>query len=190
MLKLDCFIPPDLAIAPAYDFDKLPNLVLREVPLDCNSSFQVWSPRANATLVSEEASLLKRDRLRLAVICTKLIWLLGATCSEEEDYLLSTQQHFDDWDEVVDFASKYGFCPDVIDVIFSPQTIRPLYDSLANQLRHWVIEPPCWEIFFLELKPDGNGCKAEPRSQRLSVLIWTGQPIVKSLAGDSVVKQI
>lgn len=190
MSHLDLFITPDLADAPVYPEKNYPNLLLRNVPLDCNTTFQVWSPKANASLLPQEADLLKRDWLRLAVICTKLIWLLGATCCEEEDYLMAKQQKFDDWDEVVDFASRYNFRPNAIDILFSPQNIRPLYNSRTRQPSHWVVEPPCWEIYFLQLQSQGSYYQAEPRSQDLSVLVWTGKPIIKQTPGNSIVKQI
>jgi len=185
LLKLELFISHELALAPNYSSKKLPNLVLREIPLDCNTSFQVWSPKANAILLPEEVHLLKSDRLRIAVICTKLIWLLGATCSEHEDYFASNQKHFFDWDETLDFVCKYQFKYHAIDVIFSPQTFRPLYHSTWQQPSHWVMEPPCWEIFFLQLKPDRKGFRAEPRDRYLSVIVWTGQPIAKPFPSQS-----
>jgi hypothetical protein len=189
LLKPELFIPNELAIAPKYSRKKSPNLVLREIPLDYNTSFQVWSPKDNAILLAEEANLLKSDRLRLAVICTKLIWLLGATCLEHEDYFAGNQKQFFDWDEVIDFVGKYQFKYNAIDVIFSGQTFRPLYQSFWQQPTHWIVEPPCWEIFFLQLNPDGEGFKAEVRDRYLSVIIWTGQPISKSLPSKSILQQ-
>jgi hypothetical protein len=184
LLKLEFFIPVDLAVAPAYKFGKPPNLVLREIPIDYNTSFQVWSPKADTLLLPEEASLLKRDRLRIAVICTKLIWLLGVNCSEYEDYFAANQKLFYDWDETVDFACRYKFKPNAIDVIFSPHTLRPLYNSLTNDPTHWVMEPPCWEIFFLQVKSCDEGFIAESRNPHLSAIVWTGKPVIKALAGN------
>ncbi len=180
LLSLEHFIPPKLATAPTYAFQKLPNLVLRRIPLDCNTYFEVWSPRSSATLNPDEVSLLKSDRLRLEVICTKLIWLLGATCYESQNYLLESGKQLTDWEEVGDYASRYHFCPDVIDIIYSPQIIRPQYNRVTQQPTHWIIEPPCWEICLLRLKPMENGWIAEERNPELSILVWTGKPIKKA----------
>lgn len=184
---MDRFIPPELAIAPPYSSGKLPNLIRRKVPIDCNTSIQVWSPKANAILLPEEVNVLRSDRLRVEVICSRLVWLLGANCSEHEDYLVANEKLIHHWEDIVYFACKYGFRPHVIDLLFSPPIIRPLYTPLAKSPRtqfanaptHWVMEPACWEIFFLELKPVEGGFKAEPRTKPLSVIVWTGEPITK-----------
>ena len=174
------FVPPKLAIAPKFPETELPNLLLREVILDRNSSFQVWSPKSNAILNPSEASLLKSDRFRVEAICTRLVSLLGATCSENEEYLLSNQKLIDNWEDVKYFASKYNFKPNAIDVLFSSQSIRPLETSVINNSLQWVVEPACWEIFFLELQPASQGFQAVPRLQNyLSVIVWTGQPTIK-----------
>jgi hypothetical protein len=181
--ELNKFISPDLAIAPTFKFNSL-NLFLREVKLDYNSSFQVWSPKSNAILLPEEVNLLKSDYVRLASICTRLIKLLGASCSEEEDYLLSSQKIIYEWEDVIYFVSKYGFKPNAIDIMFSPQVFRPIEQGGMKRCSLWAIEPSCWEIFFLELKfCINNGFTAEPRNEFLSVMVWTGRPIVKSIPG-------
>ncbi|MEC4985479.1 MAG: hypothetical protein SAK42_15380, partial [Oscillatoria sp. PMC 1076.18] len=151
-----------------------------EVNLDCNSNFQVWSPQTNSVLLPVEASLLQSDRLRVEVICSRLVWLFGATCSEHEDYLTAKQKLLYNWEDIVNFASKYNFRPNALDIVFSPQLIRPVYSHNTKQPTHWVSEPPCWEIFFLQLKSVSGGIVAETRPKSLSIMIWTGQPIVKS----------
>ncbi len=181
LLRLEHFISPDLATAPKYSAKKVPNLVLRRVPLDCNSYFEVWSPRSGAILNREERNLLKQDRLRLEVICTKLTWLLGATCYENEDYLLEQGKKLSDWEQVKYYSCRYHFYPDVIDIIFSPQIVRPQYNNVIQKPTHWIIEPPCWEICLLQLKPVNEGYIAEERSPELSIFVWTGQPIIKSI---------
>jgi hypothetical protein len=170
------FISEKLAIAPNYPEAELPNLLLREVTLDRNSSFEVWSPRSNAVLTSLEADLLRSDRLRIEAICTRLVSLLGATCSEYENHLLSNQKLIYNWEDVAYFAFKYGFKPNVMDVLFSTQTIRQLNLTSKKTASQWVIEPACWEIFFLELTAERDGFIAVPRSQYLSVIVWTGHP--------------
>lgn len=181
LLKREDFIAPDLAIAPRHNGAKLPNLVLRDVFLDCNTTFEVWSPRSDAILSKEEVNFLKHDRLRIEVICTRLVWLLGATCCDEEDYLMASHKLFSDWEEVRDYTTKYGFRPDIWDIMFSPQTIRPLYLGRSQKPSHWVIEPPCWEICPLKFHPSEEGFKTELRSPALSILVWGGQPKIKSI---------
>ncbi len=175
------FIPPRLAIAPSVPETEFPNLLLRKIILDRNTSFEVWSPKSNAILNTCEADLLKSDCARVEAICTRLVSLLGATCSEYEEHLLSSQKLFDNWEDVKYFASKYKFKPNAIDVLFSSQTIRQLDVSSNNSIK-WVVEPPCWEIFFLELNPVNKGFKIVSRPNNyLSVIVWTGKPIVKHI---------
>ena len=174
------FIPSKLAIAPASE-TKFPNLLLRKVILDRNCSFEVWSPKSNAILSTCEADLLKSDCFRIEAICTRLVSLLGATCSEYEEHLLSNQKLIDNWEDVKYFASKYQFKPNAIDVLYSNQTIRRFNPS-SNNLIEWVLEPPCWEIFFLELNPVKEGFKIVSRPNNyLSVIIWTGRPTIKHI---------
>ncbi|WP_036477688.1 hypothetical protein [Myxosarcina sp. GI1] len=173
------FIPNNLAIAPSYPKAELPNLLLRKVVLDRNCSFQIWSPKSNAILQAVEADLLISDRLRVEAICTRLVSLLGATCSEHEDHLLTNQKLIYYWEDLKYFTSKYGFKPSVIDVLFSTHTIRQLNAPSINSATQWVVEPACWEIFFLELKAVANGYQLVPRPQYLSVIVWTGLPTVK-----------
>ena len=177
------FIPQKLAVAPSFPEEEFPNLLLREVILDHNSSFQVWSPKSDAILTTSEANLLKSDCFRVEAICTKLVSLLGATCSECEEHLSINQKLIDNWQDVQYFASKYSFKPNAIDVLYSPQTIRQFdTTSTSNNLMKWVIEPACWEIFLLELSPFSEGFQAVPRQEcYLSIIVWTGQPIIKSL---------
>ena len=183
------FIPEELAIAPAYPAGYPPHLTLREVSIDGNTSVQIWSPKSDAILLPEEVNLLRSDRLRVEVICSRLVWLLGANCSENDDYLGANDKLIYQWEDVTYFAGKYGFNPNVIDILFCPSTIRPIYGSsvqrfgkcVPNTPIQWVMEPACWEIFFLEIKAVVGGFKAEPRSQLLSVIVWTGQPISKTV---------
>ncbi|MCC0175788.1 hypothetical protein I4641_02180 [Waterburya agarophytonicola K14] len=175
------FIPQKLAIAPSIPKAEFPNLLLREIIIDRNSLFQVWSPKSNAILNTLEADLLKSDCLRVEAICTRLVSLVGATCSEHEEHLLSNQKLIDNWEDVKYFASKYKFKPNAIDVLYSTQTIRQLNVSSNNSLK-WVLEPPCWEIFFLEVNPVDQGFKAVSRPNNyLSVILWTGKPIIKHI---------
>ena len=173
------FITENLALAPSCSKAEFPNLLLREVVVDSISSFQVWSPKSNAILKNTETELLKSDCIRIEAICTRLVSLFGATCSENEDHLLTNQKLLDRWEDVVYFASKYRFKPDFIDVLFTTQTIRPINTSSINFYQQWVAEPACWEIYFLELKPVSNGFQVVPRHQYLSVIVWTGKPIIK-----------
>ena len=73
---LTTFIPKNLATAPFSSEKRFPNLLLRKIILDRNSSFQVWSPKSSAILNATEANLLKGDRFRLEAICTRLFALL------------------------------------------------------------------------------------------------------------------
>ena len=184
------FIPKNLAIAPSYPEADLPNLVLRNIILDRNCSFQVWSPKSNAILEDFEADLLVSDRLRVEAICTRLVSLLGATCSEHEDHLLTNQKLIYYWEDLKYFTTKYRFKPNVIDVLFSTHTIRQLNALSVNAATQWVVEPACWEIFFLELKVVENGYQLVPRPQYLSVIVWTGQPTVRYIPQMRVKRQI
>lgn len=179
---LTTFIPKNLATAPFASEKRFPNLLLRKIILDRNSSFQVWSPNSGAILNATEANILKSDLFRIEAICTRLVSLLGATCSEYEEHLLTNQKLIDNWEDVKYFASKYSFKPNAIDVLFSPQTIRQLdTTSISNSIK-WVIEPACWEIFLLELKSVSQGFQVVSRPNNyLSVIVWTGKPIVKSI---------
>jgi hypothetical protein len=114
--------------------------------------------------------------LQIEVICIRSVWLLNANYLEYENYLLSDRKLIYNWEDVAYFAFKYGFKPNVIDVLFSTQTIRPLNLPSKKTASQWVIEPACWEIFFLELIPERDGFSAIPRSPYLSVIVWTGQP--------------
>ena len=176
------FIPYQLTQAPVDSELQLPSLLLRKVFLDRNSSFQVWSPKSDAILTTAEAGLLKVDRFRVEAICSRLVSLLGATCSEYEEHLLTSQKIFDSWEDVKYFASKYRFNPNAIDVLFSSQTIRPLEISPVEDSIQWVVEPACWEVFFLKLSPVERGYQILARPNNyLSVIIWTGQPTIKSM---------
>lgn len=159
-----------------------PNLVLRTVFIDSRTSFEVWSPREKVVLLPQEAELLKRDILRVEVICSRLVWLMGATCSEQESSDRETSTLVYDWEEVRYFASKYNFRPDFFDVVFCPQTIRPIYRSGQQTPECWSLEPANWEIFFLSLKPTPDGFIVKSRTVPLRVQLWTGKPIAKSAA--------
>jgi hypothetical protein len=103
------FIPEELAIAPGYPAGTPPHLTLREVSIDGNTSVQIWSPKSDAILLPEEVNLLRSDRLRVEVICSRLVWLLGANCSENDDYLGASDKLIYQWEDVTYFAGKYGF---------------------------------------------------------------------------------
>jgi hypothetical protein len=85
---------------------------------------------------------------------------------------------------VIYFASKYSFKPKAIDIIFSPQIFRPIEQTILQRYSLWAFQPPCWEIFFLEFNKNNLGFTAEPRKEFLSVMIWTGRPVVKSIPGS------
>lgn len=176
---LNPFIPENLALAPSSSEAEFPNLLLREIMVDSNCSFQVWSPKSDAILKTYETELLKCDILRIEAICTRLVSLFGAACSEYEDHLLTNQKLIYHWEDVLLFTSKYGFKPDCIDVLFTTQTIRLINTSSINFYKQWVAEPACWDISFLELKPVSNGFQIVPRHPYLSVIVWTGDPIIK-----------
>lgn len=177
------FVPKNLAVAPSVPKTEFPNLCLREVVLDRNSSFQVWSPKSDGILNNAEANLLRSDCFRVEAVCTRLVSLLGATCSECEEHLSVNQKVIDNWQDVKYFASKYGFKPNAIDVLFSPQTIRQFDKTSANDHSiKWVIEPACWEIFLLELNPVSQGYQVVPRHDNyLSIIVWTGKPTIKCI---------
>lgn len=176
------FVPEKLAVAPSFPEKEFPNLLLREVILDRNSSFQVWSPKSDAILNNSEANLLISDCFRVEAICTRLVSLLGATCSEYEEHLLTNQKVIDNWQDVKFFASKYSFKPNAIDVLFSPQNIRQFDSTSIKNSIKWVIEPACWEIVLLELNSVSQGFQVVPRPNNyLSIIIWTGKPIIKSI---------
>ena len=176
------FVPEKLAVAPSFPDLEFPNLLLREVVLDRNSSFQVWSPKSDAILTTTEADLLKSDCSRVEAICTRLVSLLGATCSEFEEHLSFDRKPIDNWQDVKYFASKYNFRPNAIDVLYSPQTIRQLDPASTNNAIEWVIEPACWEIFLLEVNSVPDGFQAIPRQDNyLSIIVWTGKPIIKCI---------
>lgn len=180
-MKIKTFIPAELRHAPRYPLGTPPNLTLRTVAVDACTSFEVWSPGAKALLLPEEADLLRSDRLRVEVICSKLVWLVGATCSEREDGSEDASKCIYDWEEVIDFASKYKFYSDIVDVVFCPQTIRPIYRLTSGTPTHWVIEPANWEIFLLALKPSKSGFKVESRAVPLRIHLWTGKPITRAI---------
>lgn len=181
MLKIQTFIPAELRRAPPYRWGEPPNLCLRTVSVDACTSFEVWSPRAKVILLPQEADLLRSDRFRVEAICTKLVWLIGATCSEREDDSEDVCKRIYDWEDAIEFASKYGFQPDMVDVVFCPQTVRPVYRAIDDTPTHWVIEPANWEIFLLTLKPVELGFKVESRSVPLRIHLWTGKPITKAI---------
>lgn len=181
-MRLNTLIPTSLCYAPRYSVGNPPNLSLRTVFVDACTSFEVWSPHSKAILLPEEADFLRSDRLRLEVICSKLVWLVGATCSEREDYSPDTSKLVHDWEGVMEFASKYKFHLDVIDVIFCSQLIRPKYRTTSDIPTHWILEPANWEIFFLTLTPTQQGYKVDSRTVPLRIHLWTGMPKQRAIA--------
>jgi hypothetical protein len=174
-MSLETFIPTELTIAPdpPGQFD---HLILKTIPVDVFTSFELWSPMLNATLQPEEAAFLQSDRSRLEAIGARLIWLLNATCVEGEKVTPGKTIHH--WQEIIETIAERGFHFDAIEVIYQPQVIRSPNLQENNQPT-WLIHPNRWQFNFIELKTVENGF--QPQVIPVSLLISFGRTIVKTI---------
>ena len=181
MLKLNTFIPAELAEAPPHPLKKSPNLKLKSISVAQYHKFEVWSPQLDSTLLAEEFDLLRSDRQRIEAICVKLTGLIGAICSNVANQSYWDGVHTYNWQLLLHYASKHGFTPDagVIDVAYFSEIICPVIGERQGEAA-WLFVPANWKIIFLSLKPFESGFRVEPLPLR--VLISTGkllkQPIV------------
>ncbi|HBB34994.1 MAG TPA: hypothetical protein DDZ80_00350 [Cyanobacteria bacterium UBA8803] len=164
-----------------------PNLSLTVVPIDQHTSFELWTPKwtiKTKEFTPLEIELLRRDSPRVARIMSKLVWLMGAICIAEDDWEVGDRQPIYDWDNVVEFVRREGRSrnPLVTRVIFSPQTIIPIYDKGRKQVgrippQAWEVSPPHWSIIFDDLIPVEQSFQLKQGGDWVSVEIWTGKPM-------------
>lgn len=183
MLKLNTFIPAELAEAPPHPLRKSPSLKLKSISVAQYDRFSVWSPQLDSTLLAEEAQLLRSDRKRVEAICAKLTGLIGAICSNAADSSYWDGVHTHNWQMILSYASKHSFTPDagVIDVAYFSEMICPLIGEDKHQAG-WLFVPANWKIFFLNLKPFKSGFRVERLP--LKVLISTGKPVQQPIVDN------
>lgn len=169
----DAFIPNEVAVAPN-PFGLAPNLKLVTIPVDAYTSFELWLPKPNATLLPEEAMLLVGDRPRLEEICASLTWLLGASPIGQDDHDDPIPTH--DWRVVQRWVHQVGGQFDGIGVNYQPQT---LYPSVTDEgaATAWTLKPFTWNISFFDLNPLGSKYQVEARS--IGLFITYGHAITK-----------
>uniref|UniRef100_A0A832H349 Uncharacterized protein n=1 Tax=Oscillatoriales cyanobacterium SpSt-402 TaxID=2282168 RepID=A0A832H349_9CYAN len=172
---IDSFIPSDLAVAPNPP-GLASSLKLVTVPVDAYNFFEFWMPSEEASLIPEEAMLLKDDRLRLEEICGKLMWLLGADLLSGNK--ICTQEPLYDWQSFVRLIRQSGRHFDAITIQYSPQTIHPS-NTEGDRPRAWTMTPSTWCISFLEFNPVERGYQVNPLP--LSLAITYGQPITRTM---------
>jgi hypothetical protein len=173
-MLLDTFIPTELTIAPNA-LGMTCNLRLKTIPIDAHLAFELWSPDSQSNLLPEEALLLKRDLPRLEEICGKRVWLLGATCMDEEG--ICAGESISHWQSVTQILQARGCRVDAIEVTYLPQTICSL-DSARNLTSGWMVQPPRWQFSFLEfdLVQQRFAAIVHP----VSLLVSFGKPLIKS----------
>lgn len=192
------FIQPELVKALRPN-QVTPNLILTSVPIDPNISFELWKPKwmpKPKGFSALEIELLRRDRNRVNRIMSKLVWLMGAICISEDDWEVGDRQAIYDWEAVLDFVRREGRCinPIVTRVIFSPQSIIPIYDQSRQQEgrippQAWEISPPHWSIIFDDLIPIEESFLLKQGGDWVSVEIWTGKPMRREVrSGTFTVK--
>lgn len=164
---MDSFIPTELAVAPNPLGPAL-NLKLTTVPIDAESSFEVWMPPLGIKLLSEEAMLLQCDRARLEEICAKLVWLLGGELTI--DALASQPETIDSWAEAMALLRDAGITFDALYVTYRAQLIYPKLDEDECPVA-WTIEPVRWRIYFLMMQSGITGVQVE----RLPVCLTVSQ---------------
>lgn len=185
-LSMSEFIQSDLlkALRPR---QATPNLTLTTVPICQNESFELWAPKwtpRGRNFTSLEIELLRRDRLRVNLILSKLVWLMGAICLGEDDWNVGDHQPLYDWDAVMDFVRREGRCvnPIVTRILFTPHSIIPIYDKARKQEgrippQAWEVSPPHWSIIFDDLISVGQAFQLKQAGDWVSVEIWTGKPM-------------
>lgn len=177
--SIEPFIPTELTIAPDTLWQTC-NLKLKSIPIDAQTAFEFWSPIVDATLLPNEAALLRRDYQRLAGICAQLTWLLGGVYASNIDHSSSRSSY--DWQEIVQPLYQSGVKPDGIEVTYHPPQVGLSYSPNASNLG-WIIEPAHWQIYFYELLPFCGGFRAERLN--FTVQIFLGQAITRPLNSAS-----
>jgi len=179
MVNFTPFIPDILSKAP-FDFlaAQLPNLRFRRHQIGSYQQFATWSLRVGAALLSKEAEVLRFDYQRVEAICARLVWLMGATYSDNSHDDPWYGLHTHDWQRVMAYAQRCGFRPEVgaIDLVYAPELLSPVIDANQQQTG-WRFTPTCWEVVFLHLQPGDGLVSSEVLP--LSVLISTGRPVTK-----------
>jgi hypothetical protein len=173
-MSLEAFIPTELTLAPEPG-GQVNHLILKTIPVDVFTSFELWLPMPNATLLPKEAALLQSDRPRLEAIGARLIWLLNATCIEHEG---KTGRAIHHWQEITATIAERGFHFDAIEAVYHPQVIHTPNGQVEDQPK-WLIQPNRWQFNFIELKTVENGF--QPQVIPLSLLISFGKTIVKTI---------
>jgi hypothetical protein len=177
---MNSFIPPDLAVAPN-PFGLASSLILKTIPIDAFTSFELWLPLEGSILIPEEARLLMDDRPRLEEICGKLTWLFGAAVYAH-DAIYSQEQYYD-WRSLINSMRQAEMRFDAIAVVYHPQAILPTNseDGMPNA---WTVRPSTWQSFFLELNPGDRGYSVKTLPIHLSITY--GQPTTKAIASATI----
>lgn len=176
MMKLNMFIPAELAEAPPRPLRKSPSLKLKSILVAQYNRFEVWSPQLDSTLLADEAELLRSDRKRVEAICAKLTGLIGAICSNASEESYWDGLHTHNWQMILSYASKYSFTPDagVIDIAYFSEIICPVLGE-DNHQAGWLFVPASWKISLLSISPFESGFRVERLPLR--ILISTGKPV-------------
>lgn len=175
---IDSFISSDLAVAPN-PLGLVSSLKLLTIPIDSQTFFELWAPLGHATLLPEEAMLLKGDRLRLVEICEKLTWLFGATASHQEPACIQEPDY--DWLHLMELLDQAGVRFDALTIDCLPQAILP-NASLDGIATAWTVRPLTWQVHFWELEPVGRGYR--PLRLPIGFSIAHGQPITRRVKAE------
>lgn len=129
MLKLNTFIPAELAEALPHPLKKSPSFKLKSISVAQYHKFEVWSPQLDSTLLAEEFDLLRSARKRIEAICVKLTGLIGAICSNGTNQSYWDGVHTYNRQLLLHYATKHGFTPDagVIDVAYFSEILCPVF---------------------------------------------------------------
>lgn len=173
-MLLETLIPAELTIAPN-PLGLTQNLKLESIPIDAQTSFELWMPLPGSVLLPQEAALLKHDFTRLEEICANLVWLLNGIWVDEQERPLNWT--VERWQDATNILRRQHFSLDTISVRYLPPAIRLLRDEDV-QSQSWIIQPARWRFSFLELQPWKKGYKAVPMP--VSLLISFGEPMIKS----------
>lgn len=170
--------------------NQIPGLVRRWIPVDAILSWEYWWCVPGRLLLPEDVELLQKDLSRVESILSRLLWLLGGYCFNQETSWEGHKHPCHDWQQVLDFVKAQGLNSYVLDIDFFPMAIQLENEQTSanhHPVPHIAVEPAHWHIEFFQLRPVAGGFEIEEAKTPCSCQIWTGQPFIKYLETDQVI---